>query len=115
MRFLACLLYLPNGDPHIQGRVYPLNKANSPEEVTYPEETIAFAFLEANSADDALSCILFRLPKDNSEIYRFQFPAASQKLYVIGRKVLLNGCTFVKNPHSGVFIPFDNRIELIPE
>lgn len=117
MRFLVCLVFNENSTPNVHPEVYPLKHAILPEDVTCPPKTICFTFEEGNSINEVVSnCVIFA-PNNQKTICPV---FGDKKLYLIGKKVTINGETFIQNEEAHVRVPFIPSLDsemtvIIPE
>lgn len=118
MRFLICLLSLPDSTPSMQMRVYPLKHATESDEVSYPLNTVLFTFAEADSIEDIHKDFLIFKPYNGIEIGNLSFKQRSgQKIFIVGKKFSLGGEDFVFNSNTETFLPYhdDGSTVIIPD
>ncbi|MGN1327890.1 MAG: hypothetical protein ACI4VQ_07455 [Clostridia bacterium] len=118
MRFLLCFVHTPESRPSLQLRVCPLKYATSPDDVTYPLNTVTFAFAEAESANALYEELIVFEPVEGIGLGNMRFkPMKDSRIYFVGSKVIINGKTYVRNSHTGTlcYFPENGKYVVVPE
>lgn len=119
MRFLLCIVMFPESTPCIQLRAYPLRNAKSPDEVSYPTNTIGFTFAEEESVNALYEKFMVFKPTNGIEMAKFELAQQNNdsKLYLIGKRCTINGQSFICNEHLRTLMPIkeNSKVIVVPE
>lgn len=107
MRYLVCFVFDPDNAPNISFKAYPLKHAVEPEDLTYPENTIAFIIAEAESLEKLCESCISIAPVNGKSFCSVSFkPNSISKFYLVGEKVIIKGKPFVYNKYTKTHMPF---------
>lgn len=107
MRYLVCFVFNPNNSPEITFKPYPLKHAVEPEDLTYPENTIAFVIKEVESIEKLYESYVAIAPIKGKCYCAFSCNTSSpSKFYLVGKKVNIKGKTYVYNKYTETHISF---------
>lgn len=107
-----------NEVPHTQFQVFRLKNVSSPEECICPLNTLGFVIVDVDSEEELSNYLLTAMLGPTQETFQMPYFEGST-IYMIGRKVTIDGREFIENSRCGTFIEFfdglDEGITILPE
>lgn len=118
-RFLLTFVHTPLNEVPLFVKAFRLKSAHSPDEVSIPENTMIFAFVEAdtNSPEElASSFVTLKLGNFSRMSSSVNFHVENDKFYVVGKRVYINDIEVIYNEKLHAYIPvnlLDENYEVV--